>query len=727
MRVPYGWLMEYVDTEIAAGELAEVLTMGGLEVEEIQEWEAADGEARDQVLVTKVTSNRGDLLSMVGVARHVAALLDCELRLPDCSIPQTERPVRGERDVEHGDTRVTIEDAQGCPRYSALRVVGVEVRPSPQWLAHRLESAGLRPISNVVDATNYVLWELGQPLHAFDHRLLVQGHIIVRRARSGETLVTIDGATRLLTPDDLVIADPKGGIALAGVMGGEETEMRERTTDVLIESAHFDPTMIRRTAQRLGMSTEASYRFERFVDPNLTLPALARSAQLIVEIAGGSVAGPAIDVRAQEFTRAPITLRPARTNHVLGTALSTDEQISLLERLGFGVESERLELPEGTEPDWLRAYPNRAQAAERLSVSVPTRRPDLEREIDLIEEIAIVHGYNNIPTTLPANTTGAGVRTREQKLEQRVSEVLRAAGLCEHVSFSMMGACDLDLLCFDADAEQRRALRLRDPAADGQDLMRTTLLAGLLTAAQRNVRQRVRDVALFEMGRVFLAGDEKLPLERRRVAALVMGSARSSTWNLPDEYEKMDFYWLKGVVEQLCARLHVSTLDFERGDHPSLHSGRSARVLIDGKPIGDLGELSPRVQEAYDLPEPACVFELDLDALLVRASVVATYRPLPRLPAAERDLAVVVADDDQHCAARLTEAVRDAGGERLESVEVFDVYVDPERVGEGRKSVALSLTFRHPQRTLTDEEVEQAMQRITDHLRRRLGAEIRTW
>lgn len=727
MRVPYSWLMEYLDTTVEATELAEILTMGGLEVEEIVEWTAADGQASDLVLMTSVTSNRGDLLSMVGVARQAAALLDCGLRLPDCSLPETDAPVVGEREVEQGDTRVTIDDLEGCPRYSALRLVGVEVRPSPQWLAHRLEAAGMRPISNIVDATNYVLWELGQPLHAFDHRLVVRGHIIVRRALAGEKLVTIDGAERVLSEADLVIADPKGAIALAGVMGGQESEMRERTTDVLMESAHFSPTMIRRTAQRLGMGTEASHRFERHVDPNLTLPALARVARIIVEIAGGAVGAPALDVRARAFTREPIALRPARTNYVLGTALSTDEQIALLERLGFAVEPERIDLPADVEPDWLRAHPDREQAAERLTVSVPTRRPDLEREIDLIEEIAIVHGYNNLPTTLPRNVTGAGVRTRLQKLEQRVSEVLRGAGLCEHVSFSMMGACELDFLCLAEDAPERQALCLRDPAAENQELMRTTLLGGLLAAAQRNVRQRVEDVALFEMGRVFIPRQVGLPDEQRRLTALVMGSARTSLWNLPDNYEQMDFYWLRGVLEQLAARLHVADLRFERGRHDSLHPGRTAQVLVGDTRLGVIGEIAPAVQAAYDLPKPATACELDLDALLERASLLATYRPQPRYPAAYRDLAVVLDDDEQRTAARLVEVTRAAGGEWLESVTVFDVYSDAQRLGEGRKSVALSLSFRHPERTLTDEEVEAAMASIHDALGATLGGEVRTW
>lgn len=732
MRVPHSWLMEYVDAEISPEELAEELTMGGLEVEEIEDWDSADGKARDTVLITSVTSNRGDLLSMIGVARHAAALLRCDLVLPDLTIPEIAEPNRAEYDLEQGDTRITIEDLEGCPRYSALRLVGVEVRQSPHWMRYRLEAAGARPLGNVVDATNYVLLELGQPLHAFDHKLLVNGHIIVRRAEPGEQLMTIDENTRELTENDLVIADEKGAIALAGIMGGVDTEMRERTRDVLLESAHFNPTMIRRTARRLTMSTEASYRFERFVDPNLTLPALARAAQLIERTGAGEVVGPAMDVRAESFTREPVELRPARTNWVLGTELGTDEQVELLERLGFSVTPETAEAERAAEAipehDWLRPYPDKLQAAERLSVSVPTRRPDIEREIDLIEEIAIVHGYNNIPTTLPRSINSAGVKTRLQKLEDRVSEVMRAAGLCENVSYSMMGGCDLDFLCLNATAPEREALCLRDPAAENQELMRTTLLPGLLQSAQYNVRRRVEDVALFEIGRVFLdTGEGALPEERQRLSALCMGSARMSTWNLPDEYEEMDFYWLKGVVEILFRRLHIADLTFERGEHDSLHPGRSARVLVDGEAVGHIGEISTDVQNAYDLPEPACVMELDLDLLLSKASLLAQYRPQPRQPAATRDLALVVEDDERHAGGRLVEAAEKAGGEYLENVRIFDVYHDPERLGQGRKSVAMRLTFRHPERTLTDEEVDEAMQRVIDHMERKLHAEARTW
>ncbi len=732
MRVPHSWLMEYIDEDISAEEMAEELTMGGLEVEEIEEWDSADGNATDTVLITSVTSNRGDLLSLLGIARHAAALLRCDLIVPDLTIPEIADPNRGEDEVEQGDTTITIEDHEGCPRYSALRFVGIEVRESPDWMRYRLEAAGARPLGNVVDATNYVLLELGQPLHAFDHKLLVKGHVIVRRAEPGEKLMTIDENTRELTEDDLVIADEKGAIALAGVMGGVDTEMRERTTDMLLESAHFNPTMVRRTAQRLTMSTEASYRFERFVDPNLTLPALARAAQLLEETGGGEVVGPAMDVRAEDFTREPIELRPARTNWVLGTELETDEQVELLERLGLETQLDTGDAEKAAEDlperDWLRPYPEEGQALERLTVQVPTRRPDLEREIDLIEEIAIIYGYNNLPTTLPKSITGSGVRTREQKLEDRVSEVMRGAGLCENVSYSMMGECDLDFLALGADASEREALSLRDPAAENQELMRTTLLPGLLTAAQYNVRRRVEEVALFEIGRVFLdVGEGKLPEERQTLSALCMGSARTSTWNLPDEYEDMDFFWLKGVLEQLFNRLNIDTVTFERGEHDSLHPGRSAQVLMDGAPVGHIGEIAPDVQAAYDLPEPACVLEIDLESVLTEASLLATYEPQPKQPAATRDLALVVDDDEDHTGARLVEAAEGAGGDYLESVRIFDVYTDPERLGEGRKSVAMRLTFRHPERTLKDEEVDDAMGRVIDHMGRRLNAEARTW
>ncbi len=758
MRVPYGWLMEYVDTDASPEELAHVLTMGGLEVEEIEDWTSEDGQASDKVLITSVTSNRGDLLSMIGVARHAAALLDVEFTPPEMSLPATDEPIRADDDLTEGDTRVQILDLEGCPRYSALRVTGVEVGPSPEWLAHRLEAAGIRPISNVVDATNYVVWETGQPLHAFDHRLLIDGHIIVRRAEPGERMLTIDDQWRYLTPDDLVICDPKGPVALAGIMGGLDSEVRKLTKDVLLESAHFNPTLIRRTSQRLPLSTEASYRFERYVDPNLTLPALARAAQLILDSAGGEIVGPALDVRTEEFELRAITMRPDRCNAVLGTDLSGQEMEELLKRLGlevrmqYGLSVRGVETYLGggvpvAEEDREGAPgrpPVKLPEPDALLVTVPTHRPDLEREIDLIEEVAIVHGYDSIPMTLPRAGNAAAVLTREQKLERRVREMMRAAGVCESLSFSMMGQHDLDSIGLPEDAPERSALRLRDPVSAHEDLMRTTLLPSLFDAARDNVRQRVQDVALFEVSRVFLpappaegkpsAGEEEgaqaprgLPEERRRLGAIVMGSVMTSGWNLPAEVAEADFYWLKGLVEQLCRSLGLDEVVFERARHPSLHPGRSAQLLVSGEYAGALGEVAPEVRDAYDLQRPAYVMELDLEVLFQHAQLQAHYEPVPRMPAALRDLALVVPDDEEHDASTLTTAVEQAAGDELASVEVFDVYEDPERLGAGNKQIALRLTFRHPERTLTDDEVDALMRTITQRLERDLSARVRDW
>lgn len=704
MRVPYAWLKEYLPTDITAEDLAEVLTMGGLEVEEIDEWTSEDGSAFDLVFVTSVTSNRGDLLSMFGVARHAAALLDVEATLPVHAIPATDQPAHGETDVEQADTRITLECVEGCPRYSGLRMTGVKIAPSPDWLAHRLEAAGIRPISNVVDATNYVLWELGQPLHAFDHRLVVDGHIIVRRAETGEKIKTIDETERALTTDDLVIADRKGAVALAGVMGGVDSEMRDRTTEVLIESAHFDPTMIRKTAMRLGMGTEASYRFERHVDPNLTLPALARVAELIIETAGGEVVGPALDVCARDFEPLEITLRPTRTNALLGTELSADEQAALLTRIGFEVE-----------------------AGEALSVRVPTARWDIEREVDLIEDIAIIHGYNNIGTTLPSGASASGLLTREQRLEERARAALRAAGLRENVSFSMISERDLDACGLAADAPERRALVLRDPMSADEGLLRTTMLPSILRAARYNARQRVRDISLFDIGRVFLPSEAQLPDEPLRLAALITGTPLTSTWNVPDERAEVDFFWLKGAIEQMAAALYVEELDFARAEHPSMAVGRCAEVTVAGESIGVIGELSAEVQGAWDLPDATYVAELDMSALIAAGSLDARYERLPRQPAALRDLAAVVADDDAHAAGVLEDVVRSSAGDALESVEVFDVYVDEERLGAGKRQVALRLVFRLPDRTLTDEEVDAAMGSVTERLSSDLDATMRDW
>ncbi|HEY3398783.1 MAG TPA: phenylalanine--tRNA ligase subunit beta [Armatimonadota bacterium] len=701
MRVPYSWLKEYLPGLPPVEELADVLTMGGLEVEEIRSWPDAAGPER--VLMTKVTANRGDLLSLRGIARHAAALLRLDFAPAAFARELLGEPVVGERVASSGPVTVEIADPEGCPRYSALLLEGVTVGPPPDWLRQRLESAGMRSVNNVVDVTNYVCWELGQPLHAFDFPRLEQGQIRVRRAQPSEEFLLLDGSLPQLTAEDVLICDARGPVALAGIMGGADSEVRATTTRVLLEAAHFDATALRKTALRLGMSTEASYRFERFVDPNLTWPALARAAELILQLAGGAVAGPAVDVRTREFTPLQIDLRPERCNALLGTDLTPAQMGDYLRRMGC-------EVAEG----------------QTLQVAVPTARWDVEREVDLIEEVAIIHGYNQLPTTLPGGLTQSGRLTRTQRLTRQAGEILRRCGLNETLSFSMMCPADVEKLGVAAEAPERRLLPLVNPMGTETSVMRTTLLPALLSAAAYNQRQRVRDLALYEINRVFLAcGEGALPEEPQRVAGLVAGSPFTATWNLLLETAQVDFYWLKGLVEQLLAELGMEDVSVVRGAHPSFAPGACAQLLVGEQTLGYLGEIAAPVAQAYDLEGRLFAFELDFELILAQATLYRPYRPLPRFPAALRDVAVTVPDSDEFSAATLTEEIRTTAGEFVESVRPFDLYVSAERLGPGRKSLAFELVFRAAERTLTEEELEAAMTAVHQRLAA-LGGEIRT-
>ncbi|MBC7288652.1 MAG: phenylalanine--tRNA ligase subunit beta [Armatimonadetes bacterium] len=703
MRIPYRWLKELLPDAPEPEKLASALTMGGLEIEEIVSWRSEDGRAEDLVLLSKVTANRGDLLSMVGVARQAAAVLGIDWQPPSYSIAETEQPLVGWPVVQFSDATIEVQAPEACPRYSALLISGVRVGPSPDWLRWRLEAAGVRSICNVVDATNYVVWELGQPLHAFDFKLIVDGHVIVRMARDGEVIVTIDGQARALSSEDLVIADPKFPIALAGVMGGLDTEVRASTTRVLLESAHFDATTIRKTSLRVGLSTEASYRFERYVDPNLTLAALARAARIIQETAGGTIEGPALDLREREFAPRRISLRPARCNALLGTDIQADQMAAYLRRLGMEVQE------------------SAAAEPEVLEVVVPTFRADVEREVDLIEEIAIVHGYDNIPLTIHGHLVGSGRLNPAQRLERRVRELLRECGLSENLSYSMMSPDDLDKLNLPPDAAERRIVRLANPMSADASVLRTTLLPALLNACLVNQNQGVADVALFEIAPVFIEQDGEKPAEPKRLAGVLMGNPFTAEWGL--QTSQVDFFWAKGIIEQLAEALGVE-LQWRPTSHPTYYPGQAAEVVLNGRVVGRVGRIAKSVLEAYDLRKDVYAFELDYDALAAAAQPLKQYSRLPVMPAARRDVAVVAPDDDQHSAAALADVIRQAGGELLESVTVFDVGADPKRFGPGRRSIAFRLVWRAPDRTLTDEEVEGLMAAVFEALRA-AGAEIR--
>jgi len=693
VQVPLDWLRQYVSWDLPTAQLAYLINMTGLEVEGIESFEGRGGFA-DTVLATYVTPNRGDWLSMVGVAREVAASLDTGFERP--------RPAGLKADLP-ADTRYTvrIDDPDLCPRYVGLLVTDVRIGPSPDWLVNRIEAAGVRAISNVVDITNFVMLEMGQPLHAFDFAKLRGPGIVVRCARPGESLETIDGKARALNRRDLVIADAEIPVAIAGVMGGLATEVGDSTTQVLIESAHFRPLSVRHTASRHGMSTGASFRFERHVDPENCLAAAWRAAELMVELCGGRVQCAAVDAYPNRAAPRILSVRPARVNLVLGAELSAKQIADCLRRLGITVE-----------------------VADTVNVVVPSYRADLEQEIDLIEEVARIHGYDAIGETLPRSETVAGRKLAPQRTTDLVRETLVASGLSEAWTFSLVAPEAIDRLELDPDDPRRTALELSNPLTADASALRTMLAPCLLQVAERNARYRNTDLALFEVGRVYrLGANGQEPTERRTVCILLTGATGLTGWNVPAEAARADFYALKAIVESLTDELSGGDTSIGPADGMPFRPGACASVFRGGEEIGRFGALHPRVQSNYDLPNEVFLAEIDIEGFVGKPCPVPRYQPIPRFPDVTRDLALVL--DYAIPSAQVEGVIRSAGGPHLVRAEVFDVF-EGAQIGAGKKSLAYSLRFRSPEGTLTDEQVNQAIDSVCSALAAELGAALRT-
>lgn len=641
----------------------------------------------DVILEFEITPNRGDCLSMIGIAREVSALLGSPLRLPDARVPaaSVDNPVE-----------VRIDDTQGCPRYLARYMEDVSVGPSPAWLVARLLAAGLRPISNVVDVTNYVLLETGHPLHAFDAAKVAGPAIVVRRAEDGELLRTLDGVERKLVAEDLVIADGQRAIALAGVMGGEDTEVGRDTKAVILEAALFDHASVAYTARRHGLRTEASMRFERRADPENVPYAAGRAARLLGETAYARVSPDVADVYPVEVRRARITLRPERTNRLLGIDVPADAQAGYLRALGLEVQA----------------------APGRIDVVVPTFRPDLEREADLIEEVARLAGFDLLPSTLPPGAAGA--LTPAQAAVRRCARLLAGMGLHEAWTTSFASPAELDALGLAPDHPARAQVELMNPMTEEATALRTTLLPGLLRAAARNVARRVPDVALFEVANAYEPSERELPKESQLLAAVFCGARSQKSWR--GERRDWDLYAVKGVVEALLAALRIGGASFEPYGARPFHPTRAARLVLGGQGIGVLGELHPETCEAFDVPERTAALELALGPLIAALPGKPVVQEPPRLPAVYFDLAFIV--ERSVPAGRVEEAVRLAGRPEVAAVRLFDVY-EGEQVGEGRKSLAFALELRAPDRTLTDAEAAAVRERIVRAVAERTGGELR--
>ncbi|MCR4420629.1 MAG: phenylalanine--tRNA ligase subunit beta [Clostridia bacterium] len=649
----------------------------------------------DTVLEIDVTPNRADCLGLVNLAREVAAITGGKLRLPRPELPTASEPASAYASV-------VVEATDLCPRYVAVVIRGLELGPSPEWMQHRLRAAGMRPINNVVDITNYVMLELGQPLHAFDYER-IEGHkIIVRRAREGERLRTLDGVERQLTPEMLVIADAERAIALAGIMGGEETEINDRTTWVLLESASFSGANIRRSARALGMRSEASLRFERGVDPELAPLAARRAAALMAELAQGEVLDGFLDVDHRTAVAVSVDLSVKRTNALLGVELSREEIKGCLERLGLDCREE----------------------GENLKVNIPSYRADLRLPEDLVEEVGRLYGYERIPAVFPPVIGAEPKQNPKQEFLSRSRHLLADLGFREVLTYSFISPRSLELLKAGPGHPWASTLALRNPLGEEQSVMRPTLVPGLLQTAASNAAWGSGAFRFFELGKVFLPREPGgLPEEEWRLGALV-GGEDPKEWNRPAR--PLDFFYLKGVLERFLAFWGLSEgLEFASGpEWAALHPGRRCRVLYGGEEMGWLAELHPGVLEDFSLPDRVCLLELTLEKIFaVAVEVRRRYRPWARYPAVARDIAVLVPEAVTH--AQVRQAITRYGGDLLRGVRLFDVYRGGS-VPEGYKSLAYRMVFQSEDHTLTEKEVSTVCERIVGGLEEEVGARLRS-
>lgn len=642
----------------------------------------------DTILELEITPNRPDCMSIVGVAREVSAILGNDLRHPLVQV-ETDAGVAS-------PVRVDVQDATGCPRYLARYIEGVKVARSPAWLTTRLLSVGVRAVSNVVDVTNLVLFELGQPLHAFDAANVPDQHIIVRRARRGEGMTTLDGHERTLHPDDLLIAEKKEPLAIAGVMGGGDSEVSDETTAVILESAHFQPESISFTSRRHGLRTEASARFERGTDPDLVSVAADRAASLIADLAGGRVAPDIVDQYPSPIERASITLRPRRAEQVLGAPLGIDQQASYLRALELEV----------------------VESDGALQVQVPLFRPDLKREIDLVEEVGRLAGFDRLPNTLPPGRTGR--LDREQRAERAIRVLLADLGLHEAWTSSFMAEVDLSRLGVGRGDPAAGVVRLANPMSEEERCLRTTLLPGLLRSVALNERQRAPGVALFEMARVYEPSGERLPREAVVLAGVLSGSRRVASWDSPEE--PWDLFDAKGIVEALFASLGLPAPGFSQAQGLPFHPTRAAAISIEGRSAGAVGELHPQTLVAWEIERPVIAFELALAPLLATLGGKPKVQELWRFPSNLFDIAIVV--DAVMASSEPSRIIREVGAPEVVDVRLFDVY-EGDQIPAGKKSLAYALELRAQEGTVTDAMAAEVRDRIVGALAARLGAELR--
>lgn len=633
----------------------------------------------ETVVEFEITSNRPDCFSIIGLARETAATFDKKFTIPEVKFAENNENIADTLSVE-------VLDKDKCKRYCARMVKNVKIGPSPAWMQERLRACGVRPINNIVDITNYVLLEYGQPMHAFDLRDLADNKIIVRRAENGEIIKTLDEQDRTLTSDDLVIADGKKAVAVAGVMGGFNSEVKDDTTTVVFESATFDGASVRLTAQRVGLRTEASSRYEKGLDYNNTVPAVERACQLVEELACGENIGGMIDVMGNVTDMKSLPFRPDKINAFLGTDISTEQMVKYFDALEIKTD------------------------LDKMTVTPPSFRPDLEGEADIAEEVARFYGYDKIPVTLLSGEATCGKKTDRQQAQDKIMETLTAMGMYEIYTYTFTSPSIFDKLNIPSESALRNAVKISNPLGEDTSIMRTTTIASMLDILSRNYNYRNVSAKLFEIGKVFIPAEEgKLPDEPFKITLGMYG-------------DNADFFDLKGMCESLFGNLHVNGVKYEAvTDNPTFHPGRCAKISAGGKTLGIIGEIHPAVSRKYGIETPVYIAELDFENVFLNIKSELKFKELPKYPAVTRDIAMLV--DKAVPVADIEAVIEKASGKMLETLTLFDVY-EGAQIPDGKKSVAYSAVYRASDRSLTGEEVQTVFDKVVRKLEG-IGAQLR--
>jgi len=680
MRFTYSWLKEYIDVKLKPKELAEKLTMAGLEIEAVSQ---ADGE---WVFEAEVTTNRPDWLNIIGIAREVAAITDEKMAATKAGQHSSASTGRAAQPKSAANCIIQVLDKQSCPRYTGRIITGVKVAPSPEWLVKRLKSIGVRSVNNIVDITNFVLFETGQPLHAFDFDKLSGGRIIVRRAKGNEQIVTIDGVTRKLDLSMLVIADENAPVAIAGIMGGKGTEVTESTKTILLESAYFDPAITRKVSRCLGLGSDSSYRFERGVDLAGVKTASDRASALIAAIAGG-LTGKIIDIGKKSITQANVLVNFQKVNDVLGTNVPTKEISRILKALGLK-----------------SGKTSKAGAV----FTIPSWRRDLKKEEDLIEEIIRIYGYDKI-------CTDSVFIPMQPDLARIISDTLVSFGLNEAITYSLVDKVLDDIF---QPAPLVAAIKIKNPLSSDFAVLRRNIIAGILNAAKWNLNRNINDIKLFEIGPVYHS--EKLDRQEENHIVICLSGTRRDNWQ--DGVNPVDFYYLKGITDSLFKKLGVSNYDIKPGQSGIFQAEQSAEIMIKGEPAGFLGKVEKGLLKKIDIDKDCFVCQINMDILVKHVELKKRFTALPKFPVVYRDISTLAKIETP--LGDIVNMIKETAGDIIKEIKLFDVYKG-EQIPKGHRSLIFRLTYQSFDKTLTDKEVEIIHSGIISALKEQLGVGTR--